>query len=527
MHLVVAPAIVVSRDHRVVVVRYEDGTTARFPIAFAARAVWTTEAAAREELTSRGQRPQPRMTPSSSRADTPAMGIRVTRAADTAALFKSVPEHGRRETPPAGLDVPRQLAVPHHVAARSAQMSSLADRLRGNTPPAGTARVPNPVGNASQATRDKLLPTGVGSRTRPLSWYFDSIIGAARRLRGLDDVGVGTDEAPMEEALERLRMAFNGLHVDDAAVWGALLLYVVARSRSTHRVPRVDARALTVDQFAAVLRGASLWRREGIRGVDDLVDHMRRNANAASPSTAMLAWHVEVERLSRSGGLERIRVRAVAHEVTEGCATVALAFRVPDRDDIAVILEDAPGAKLAHDRVEIMIGDEWTEISFRLVGPRLERVRLAASVPALYEDPVEIEGDFAVGTDARRDRRSPLSSSQIPTAPVNGANAAAQVRRRSPFQIYVRPLEPVLDQYRAAVRVVSRFHVRDKLQIRLAAAPPHAALRFEANAVSFRSSMDGSRSRRTHRGPIFDLRWTAMFGAGSSSLWIPRIRTCS
>ena len=58
-----------------------------------------------------------------------------------------------------------------------------------------------------------------------------------------------------------------------------------------------------------------------------------------------------------------------------------------------------------------------TEITFRLLGPDLERVRLEVHVPGLRDEAVPVDGLFVVGTDDRRTQPPPPLERELTSGP--------------------------------------------------------------------------------------------------------------
>jgi hypothetical protein len=89
---------------------------------------------------------------------------------------------------------------------------------------------------------------------------------------------------------------------------------------------------------------------------------------------------VEAEPLPDAVGLHRLKLRVVLAPGTLDFAVprlIDVALRVPDREDVHVIVKDASGpATLRAGRLHMPVGDEWTEVFFGLEGPADERVRL-------------------------------------------------------------------------------------------------------------------------------------------------------
>lgn len=101
---------------------------------------------------------------------------------------------------------------------------------------------------------------------------------------------------------------------------------------------------------------------------------------------------VEVETLPDIVGLHRVRVRVdFQKNSTTGLAYVAsrsvdIAIRVPGRDDIRVLLKDvgAPAA-LKAGRIQVPVGNAYSEVFFGLEGPADDRVRVEVHHPDALE----------------------------------------------------------------------------------------------------------------------------------------------
>lgn len=95
------------------------------------------------------------------------------------------------------------------------------------------------------------------------------------------------------------------------------------------------------------------------------------------------SYEVEVETLPDVMGLHRFRLRCCfAKETTTSLGfaaarTVDLSLRVPDRDAVRVIVKDVAGpATLRTGRLQMPIGEAWSEVFFGLEGPTDERVHV-------------------------------------------------------------------------------------------------------------------------------------------------------
>ncbi|WP_437665377.1 BREX-6 system phosphatase PglZ [Sorangium sp. So ce1182] len=103
-------------------------------------------------------------------------------------------------------------------------------------------------------------------------------------------------------------------------------------------------------------------------------------------------YAVEVEPQPDVVGLHRLRLRiGFAKQTTTslGFATaraVDLALRVPDRPEVRVIIKDVAGpSSLKPGRLQVPVGEAWTEVFFGLEGPSDERVRVEIYHPDSIE----------------------------------------------------------------------------------------------------------------------------------------------
>lgn len=89
---------------------------------------------------------------------------------------------------------------------------------------------------------------------------------------------------------------------------------------------------------------------------------------------------VQVEPQPDVLGHHRLRVRVVTAPGVlgfAGAATVDLAIRAVDREQVRAVLKDVVGpAKVKPDRLEVTVGETWCEVFFGLEGPSDERVRI-------------------------------------------------------------------------------------------------------------------------------------------------------
>ncbi|KYF68125.1 hypothetical protein BE15_38100 [Sorangium cellulosum] len=99
-------------------------------------------------------------------------------------------------------------------------------------------------------------------------------------------------------------------------------------------------------------------------------------------------YAVEVEPQDDVVGLHRLRLRiGFARQTTTSLGFAAaravdLALRVPDRPPIRVIIKDVAGpSSLRPGRLQVTVGEAWTEVFFGLEGPADERVRVEVYHP--------------------------------------------------------------------------------------------------------------------------------------------------
>lgn len=110
----------------------------------------------------------------------------------------------------------------------------------------------------------------------------------------------------------------------------------------------------------------------------------RKRAEAAS----LAEYAVEVDPQADVVGLHRLRLRLVFPRGTTtslgfaAARSIDLAIQVSDRRGISVVLKDVmkPGV-LKGGRIQVPVGDDWTEVFFGLDGPTDERVRIEVHHP--------------------------------------------------------------------------------------------------------------------------------------------------
>jgi hypothetical protein len=109
--------------------------------------------------------------------------------------------------------------------------------------------------------------------------------------------------------------------------------------------------------------------------------------------TASLAeYAIEIEPKEDIVGLHRVRVRVVFPKGTTtslgfaAARTIDLAIQVLDRSDTRVLIKDVskPGA-LKGGRVQVPVGDDWSEVFFALEGASDDRVRIEVNHPDRIE----------------------------------------------------------------------------------------------------------------------------------------------
>jgi hypothetical protein len=109
-------------------------------------------------------------------------------------------------------------------------------------------------------------------------------------------------------------------------------------------------------------------------------------------ASSLAEYAVEVDPQPDVVGLHRLKLRVVFPKGTTtslgfaAARAVDLALRVPDRDVVRVVIKDVtkPGV-LRTGRLQVPVGDEWTEVFFGLEGPSDERVRVEVHHPDKVE----------------------------------------------------------------------------------------------------------------------------------------------
>lgn len=152
---------------------------------------------------------------------------------------------------------------------------------------------------------------------------------------------------------------------------------------------------------------------------------------------------VEAEPLTGVLGLHRLRLRVVLKRTTLDYATaraVDVAIRAEGRPEVQVTVKEAAGGgKLRGGRLEVPIGETWTEVFFGLQGPQDDRVRIEVHHPdgvervttALVDAWFPVSG-FA-GSVAATAPGGAKVPSVLPPSPANWADAFADEGIRKVF----------------------------------------------------------------------------------------------
>jgi hypothetical protein len=145
-------------------------------------------------------------------------------------------------------------------------------------------------------------------------------------------------------------------------------------------------------------------------------------------------YAVEVAPLDDVVGLHRLHVRVCLTGLGFASpGTVDLALRVPGRDAVRVVCKDVSGAgKLKAGRVQVPVGEAWTEVFFGLEGPSDESVRIEVHHPDKIEKVRSATPDqwYAVSGTTRSKM---ASVAPPPAAPVGWADTIADEGIRKVF----------------------------------------------------------------------------------------------
>lgn len=153
------------------------------------------------------------------------------------------------------------------------------------------------------------------------------------------------------------------------------------------------------------------------------------------------AYDVEVEPLPDVVGLHRLRLRIVFAKQTTtslgfaAARSIDVALRVPE--GVSVILKDATGpVTIKTGRLQVTVGEAWSEIFFGLEGPTDDRVRVEVHHPDGIEKVKSASPDhwFSVsGTTAPAPAKGPAPASIPPPAPEGWAGTIADEGIRKVF----------------------------------------------------------------------------------------------
>lgn len=188
-------------------------------------------------------------------------------------------------------------------------------------------------------------------------------------------------------------------------------------------------------------------------------------------------YAVEAEPLPDVIGLHRVRVRVgFARQTTTSLAFAAaravdLTLRVPERDQIRVVLKDVAGpGSLKTGRLQVPIGEAWTEVFFGLSGPTDERVRIEVYHPDSVEkvQSAAPEQWFSVSGTAGSERSASATEAAAGSAPSGWAAAIADEGIRKVFlhiEKHSMITEPEVTHLLGSPRAFRRFSLEFDLHL--------------------------------------------------------------
>jgi hypothetical protein len=155
----------------------------------------------------------------------------------------------------------------------------------------------------------------------------------------------------------------------------------------------------------------------------------RKRAEAAG----LLEYVTDVEVLPAALGLHHVHVRVRDSKTTlgfVGARQIDLAIRVPEREAVRVIVRE-PVTQGAG-RLQVLVGDAWTEVFFGLEGPNDERVRIEIHHPDKIENVRSAVPDAWYAVSGTSTLKTP-SLAPPPAAPVGWADTIADEGIRRVF----------------------------------------------------------------------------------------------
>jgi hypothetical protein len=158
-------------------------------------------------------------------------------------------------------------------------------------------------------------------------------------------------------------------------------------------------------------------------------------------STIAAQYVVEVDVASPVVGLNRIRLRIrPAPEAQgvlqfEGASQISLALRVPQRDDITVLIKDVAGATVENQVILLKKEQDWAEVFFELIGAKDERVKVEVFHPDGLEQvtPVSTSSFF----DVSGGRTAPATTKPAPRAPADEADWEGAIADAGARQVFI------------------------------------------------------------------------------------------
>lgn len=162
-------------------------------------------------------------------------------------------------------------------------------------------------------------------------------------------------------------------------------------------------------------------------------------------STIAAQYVVAVEALSSVVGLNRLRLRLQSAPDSqgvlqfEGASQVNLALRVPQRNDITVLVKDVSGATVNNQVIQLKKDQDWAEVFFDLLGPTDERVKVEVFHPDGIEQvtPTSPSSFFNVSGRAPAEASPAAAAESAPDTAPSADDWEAAIENEGARQIFV------------------------------------------------------------------------------------------
>ncbi|HSQ68381.1 MAG TPA: hypothetical protein VLM85_34465 [Polyangiaceae bacterium] len=204
-------------------------------------------------------------------------------------------------------------------------------------------------------------------------WFIKLVEAGAKAIGGpyplqRIDLGVADETAIARSVRHHFDTGFGDLNVEGCVRWGALFLYAFARRQQGITWVNPLPAPLTKAQAQWLEQGRQFWDARLVAGASAAyVGVIQELGPFPDPEPQEPTYTLAAESMLPILRRHRVRVQLAPDDGgSEPRRKVWLSLRVPDRRDITVRIEDAPGTQFDGARVLVPLREEWTEIVFSL-----------------------------------------------------------------------------------------------------------------------------------------------------------------